>query len=876
MLAPLITPIKALIFRRAVDADLDEELRYHLEREVERNVAGGMSPSEARDAARRAIGNLTVATENARDAWRWRLLEEFGQDIGYAVRSFRRAPTFVATVVGTIGLGLGLLITVFTLFDAYVLRPLSVRDPAALYEVSWRSRNYAWHAFTLEQYERLRNTTLGFSQTFAYENLATRINGRPMMGQLVTGNYFDVIGVPPALGRLLLPNDDAAPGTGSVIVLSHDTWTSQFAGDSSIIGRRILINGVSLTIVGVAAAGYGGLSSWPFQFWIPLSMAEPLSGWKRINTILKTSENTRIVGRLAPSVNPQQASARLRAWLRAETADREPLARANEVIIEPRGTSIPLTPELLGVFAPIAVAFGLVMLIACANVANMMLARALARQREIGIRLALGAGRRRLVRQLLTEAVVLSIPAGLVGLVVSRAAITLGTRAMFATVPVDYAPYVRPVDLSPDIRVMAFVLGGALAAALAFGLVPALRATRPDVVRASRGDFDTPFRPSRLRNGLIIAQITMSVLLLICAGVLLRGSRGMDRIDPGIRTNDVVQVEVLDRSRAKVLVALETQPDVHGVASALHYPLDGIFPGLGIKTVGDSTVRVGYNIVSADYFATIGLSIVHGRVFTENEAHDAAPVALVSQGAAARLFKGADPVGQTLTVAEDLTGRGRIASYRTVTVLGVVSDAAPGWIGLSPHTPVVYYPEPIDANGSAILVRIAGDAAMMRDRLDRIMMAADSGSVQEIHTLAASLAVQSYPFRAAYWVATVVGVLALLLTLTGVYGVMGYVVVQRRREFGIRMALGASPVALVTLVLRHAMRLAIVGFAIGALFALAASIGFASLLYGVDVYDPIGYALGASVVLAACLVASYIPSRRAATVDPVEALRADG
>jgi predicted permease len=874
MLAPTLTRLKALVFRRAVDAELDEELHYHLAREVERNIAGGMSPAAARDAARRAIGNITVATERARDAWRWRLLEELGQDIAYAMRGFRRAPTFVVTVVATIGVGLGLLVTVFTLFDAYVLRPISARDPAALYEMSWHSRDRAWHAFTAEQYERLRETALGFSQTFAFQNLVTRINGRPMVGQLVTGNYFDVVGVPPAVGRTLGPSDDVAPDNGRVIVLSYETWRGQFAGDSSVLGRRVLINGVPLTIVGVAAKGFGGLSSWPYQFWTPLTMAGPLSGWTRINTILKTSENTHIVGRLAPGVGREQVAARMRAWLRVETANRASLERANDVMMEPRGTPIPLTPEILGVFGPIAIAFGLVMLIACANVANMMLARALARQREIGIRLALGAGRRRLVRQLLTESIVLSIPAGLVGLLVSRAAISLGTRAMFATVPPDYAPYLRAVDLSADLRVLAFVLGGAIVAAVAFGLVPALRATRPDVVRASRGDFDTPFRPSRLRNALIVAQITMSVLLLICAGVLLRAARGIDRLDPGIRTSDVVQVEVLDRSRAKVLATLALEPGVRGVASAMHYPLDGLLPGLRVKPAGDSSVRVSYNIVSRDYFSAIGLSIIRGRGFTEDEARGGAPVVLVSQGAAARMWKGADPVGQSISVADEVGGR--MASYRTATVLGVVSDAAPGWIGMSPRSPVVYYPEPINANGSAILIRVAGDAATMRDRLDRLMMAADSGSVQEIHTLSASLAVQSYPFRAAYWVASVVGVLALLLTVTGVYGVMGYVVAQRRREFGIRMALGASPVALVALVLRHAMRLAIVGFVVGGVFALGVSRGFASLLYGVDSYDPLGYALGAAVVLGACFVASYIPSRRAAAVDPVEALRADG
>ena len=877
MLTGFLVRLWALVFRRRTNAELNEEMEYHLERETERNLARGMTPDSAAEAARRSFGNVTVAMEEARDAWRWVWLEELRQDIHYAVRSFRRAPALVATVALTIGVGLGLLVTTFTLFNAYVLRPLAVRDPRALYDVSWRSQNGVSHTFTQDQYARLARADLGFSQTFAYRNLFTRFNQRAMIGQLVSGNYFDMLGVPPALGRVITPADDAAPGAGPVIVLSHDTWRAQFGGDSTAIGRRIRLNGVQLTIIGVTPKGFGGLSEWPFQFWVPISMTQPLSGWNRILTIAKSAEDTRMVGRLAAGVTPDQAAGRLRAWLTADLPRGGTAPRVGRVQLESRATSMPISPELIAAFSPIVIAFGLVMLIACANVANMMLARGLARQREVGIRLALGAGRARLIRQMLTESVVLALPAGLVAFAISRAAIDLGTRAMMATMPAEYTPYIRPIDLAPDARVFVFVLGAAIVAAIGFGMLPALQATRPDIVRASRGDFDTAFRPSRLRNALVIAQISMSVLLMTCAGILLRSARDAEQLDPGFQARDVVLLEVLEPPRSRVLEELPILAGVREVATASSYPLDGDFPRVVVNTDADSNVRIRYNLVSPSYFAAIGLRILRGRNFTETEARGggAAGAVLVSAGAAEALWPRGDAIGQSINLARDPSIRGNVAAYRSARVVGVVANAAPGWIGVSADAPVVYYPQPLAAPNSAIIVRVAGDATAMRDRIDRALAAVDSGSVQEIHTLASSFMLQAYPFRSGYLLSVVVGVLALGLTITGVYGVIGYVVAQRRREFGIRIALGAQPTGLVTHVLRQAMRLAIVGFAIGMTMALGVSRGFAALLQGVNTYDVRGYVTAAVVVLGACAVAAFLPSRRAGKVNAVEALRAD-
>jgi predicted permease len=877
MLAGFFVRLKALLFRHRTNAELDEEMRYHLERETERNVARGMTPDSAAAAARRSFGNPTLATEQARDAWRWTWLEEGRQDVHYAIRSFRRAPALVATVAITIGVGLGLLVTTFTLFNAYVLRPLAVRDPYALYDVAWRARNGTFHTFTQDQYTRISRANVGFSQTFGYRNLFTRIDGRAMLGQLVSGNYFDMLGVPPVLGRVITPADDAAPGAGPVVVLSHDTWLVQFGGDSGVVGKHIRLNGVQLTIIGVTPKGFGGLSSWPFQFWVPLSMAEPLNGWKRIRTIPKSAEDTRMVGRVAPGVTPDQASARLAAWLRNDLPDAKPEARVGEVDLVSQATSMPISAELIAVFSPIVIAFGLVMLIACANVANMMLARGLARQREVGIRLALGAGRSRLIRQMLTESIVLALPAGLVAFIISRATIDLGMRVILATLPAEYTPYMRPIDLAPDARVFLFVLGAAIVAAMMFGTLPALQATRPDIVRASRGDFDTPFRPSRLRNALVIAQISVSVLLMTCAGVLLRSARDAQELNPGFEAREVVLLEVLERSRSRVLDAIGLQPDVRVVATAASYPLDGDFPRVAINTARDSNLVVRYNLVSPTYFAAIGLPVLRGRNFAETEARGggAAGVVLVSAGTAKTLWPGADALGQSITLANDPSVRDNVAKYRSARVIGIVGNASPGWIGIDSDVPVIYYPQPLATPTSAVIVRVSTDATAMRDRIERAATVVDSGTVQEIHTLASSFAIQAFPFRSGYLLSAVVGVLALGLTITGVYGVIGYAVAQRRREFGIRIALGAQPMGLVAQVLRQAMRLALIGFGIGMTMALGVSRGFAAVMQHVNTYDPRGYATAAAVVLGACVVAAYLPSRRAGKVNAVEALRAD-
>ena len=359
MFTTFVVRLRSLVARRGTDAELDEEIRYHLDREIERNMAAGMSSDDAREAATRAFGNVTVATERARDAWRWTWLEELMQDVAYALRTFRRAPTFVVTVVATIGLGLGLLATAFTLFDAYALRPVSVRDPKSLYDVSWHSRDGMWHNLTWPQYRAICASRDVFTECLATAHLQARIRGVPMIGNLVSGNYFEMLGASPALGRVLRPDDAAVPGTNPVIVLSYDTWQSTFGADSAVVGTAVAIDGVRFRIVGVAREGFTGLQSVPLQFWIPITMSGSLESSPDFFAPPPADVyGVRGVGRLRPGVTPDVAATMLGATLRSTMAEVPPPRRLNDVVLEWRGTPIPLTHEAIAAIAPILGLFG--------------------------------------------------------------------------------------------------------------------------------------------------------------------------------------------------------------------------------------------------------------------------------------------------------------------------------------------------------------------------------------------------------------------------------------------------------------------------------------------------------------------------------------
>ena len=540
---------------------------------------------------------------------------------------------------------------------------------------------------------------------------------------------------------------------------------------------------------------------------------------------------------------------------------------------------------MVAALSPIIVAFGLVLLIACANVANMMLARAMARQREIGIRLAMGAARSRLIRQLLTESLLLALPAAVAGFGISYVTIEWAVQLMFATMPRGYFEFITLLPLQPDLRVFGFMLVASILSALLFGLAPAFQATRSNVMQAARGEFTTDFRPARLRNMLVIGQVTVSVLLLICAAVLLRANNQMQRLDLGLKTRGVVAITIQDSLRSRVINQLASEPMVQSVASASKTPFMGLLASLSVVPEGTSEhVRMHYMYVSPEYFGMFRQSARRGRHFTDAEAKAADPVAVISQATAKQLWPDGDAINRSFRIERepqrphDFTAYTAGApAYATVRVIGIAPDVVNGWVGDGTDRNCIYFPSYIQAPGSIVFVRVKGDAEVARRELDTALAVSVPGAVDDIHTMDEILNGQLYPFRAAYWVASALGGLALLLTLSGMYGVLSYLVTQRTKEIGIRVALGASTGRVAGLILQQSLKLASAGIAIGGIAALGVSRILASQLEMsmFDSIDTAAFGIGTVFVISASACAAYFPSRRAARIEPITTLRCD-
>jgi predicted permease len=876
--ADLRLRLRALVRPGRAERDLHDEIAFHLDMQARKHRRAGAAADEAERLARVRFGSTALAAERCRDVRGLARIETLWQDARYAVRSFRRAPTFALTVVGTIAIGLGLNTAVFTIFNTYVLKPLDVRDPYALYEMVWTARAGNDSRFTWADYLALRADRTVFSEVLAEGRpMMARIDGSPAFGFLVSGNYFRMLGVDAALGRTLDPDDAEAPGRSPVVVVSHAYWLRHFGGDPAVVGRKMLVQGHPCEIVGVARKGFDGLELPPADLWLPVTLEPALQDGASLFGPEQPRRLT-VVGRLQPSMTPETAAGPLLLWMQNATRHLPGDDQARAVRLTPRATSLALSPLLMFVLSPVIVAFALVLLIACANVANMMLARGMARQREIGIRMTIGAGRARLVAQLLMESLLLAIPAAVAGFVISRAAIDAGVRALFATMPTEFTDFMRVAPLPPDGRVFTFMIVAAVATSVLFGLAPALQATRAGVVQMARGDFGSDFGSSRLRSLLVVAQITAAALLLITAAVLVRSTQRFAAVDVGLRTRDVISIDIAERARARVLDALAVHPVVIGVASTSAIPMSQSAPSVGASAVaGGSLVRLRYRFVSPSYFDVLGLPLVAGRTFTNDEADSGAAVAILSAAAAQRLWPGESPIGRLLPLT--LPPRSRAAAeirrFTSARIVGIARDTAADLANDGPMPEAIHFPASMRAAGSGILVRITGEPEAARRTLDAALGDAAPGGVQQIHKLQEFIAGRLYPFRAAYWVAAAVGLLALLLTISGVYGVLSYLVAQRTKELAIRLALGAPPRSVVVLVLRQSIRLAACGLALGAACALAASRAFASRVLLVNVFDASAYTAGILIVGAACIAAAGVPAIRAARLDPMTMLRTD-
>jgi predicted permease len=871
--------VRAVFLPRRVERELDDELLFHIECETQKLVATGMTAAEARAQAMARFGPVPLAADRCRDVRGIGFIDDTVRDVLYSVRAFRRAPLAAATIVSTVALGLGLVAAVFTVLNVLLFRVDVVPGVRQMFAVERpRTGDGDRPRFTRAQYEALRRETAVFTDAYAeLADIDSRIDGRMMSGTLVTGNFFQVLGVGAAMGRSLTPADDEPSGGQPVMVLSHRGWGRVFAQDPAILGRRLVVHGVTFEIVGVMPEGFRGLAVGPPDYWAPLSM---LGQVRPIHRGREASVGLDIIGRLKPGVRRQTAAAALAVWDANRTDGRAIERGASNITLVPKLGTVPQPLEAMAVFAPLFFSFGLILLIGCANVANLLLARGVARQREIGIQLSLGASRLRIVRQLLTESLLLALLAAAAAYAISRVVLEGIVYAVMTTKAADLGD-IRLWAPEADWRVMLFLVIGAGVSTIAFGLAPALHATRVEPVRTIRGEVIGDARPGRARNVLIGLQVSASALLLICAAVFLRSAFDAATVDPGLRTADTVLVQIVNEPAREAMVrAVTAEPSIAAVAALWPDMMDA--PRAAFAETGGSRTAVAYRFVSAEYFSVLDVAVVRGRAFTPAERTSNLSVAIVAETTARTLWPHADAVGQVMRLDPDPQSATRRPDEpplesRAFTVVGIVRDI-PGFRMAPNKEAGVYVPASAATPETSLIVRVHGDPELARQALLDRLTAIDPnmGQVVTMRTIAR---METYLLQGAFWLTVVLGGLALALTLSGLYGVLSYLVAQRTREIGVRMALGATAGDVARLVLAQSIRPVGFGLAIGGGSAatlaalLLATPAAAAIGQIVHVLDPVAYAVSLLVIVAACLAAGAIPAARAAHLDPTQALR---
>ncbi|HEX8073332.1 MAG TPA: ABC transporter permease [Pyrinomonadaceae bacterium] len=843
------------------------------------------------------------------------------QDVRYGLRVLRRQPGFTAVAVVTLALGIGVNTALFTVFDALALRPLPLRRPAELVNVrGLDERGARQNLFSYPDYLDYRARAQTLAGLTAFNKAAAPLgadvpsdDAAVLAGdaeyaflQLVSANYFDVLGASMALGRGFLPEEEREPGARPVVVLSHWFWQRHFNGDRGVLGRTLQLRGVDYAVVGVAARGFVGTSPDAPAAWVPLMMRDavlPAGSWQHGRWLTERDADAFVlVGRLRPGVTKAAAEAELNVLTRQLAQTFPGAGRKAGARLESGMAFFNLTAEEWPLVAPLLIACGLVLLVACANVANLLLARAVERRKEIGVRLALGASRGRVVRQLLTESLLLAALGGAAGLLL--AVWTLGALYPLVLGALPLPAGLRDafaLNLEPDYRIFAFTLCAACAAGLVAGLAPALQATRADLNSALKDEGSTLGRGvsrSRLRNALVVLQIAVCLTLLVGAGLLVRNARRVETVDTGLETRNVLAVATRLRpalathgeaaARQRLIEDLRALPGVNAVTQASTAPLTGPPPTTAVALAGPNApaaarggttittndnfrpLTAQYNFVAPDYFDTLALRLVRGRAFTPQEANAGAPVVVVSEATARRFWPGADAIGQRIAVAA--AANDASAAWPVYEVVGVARDTRSGWVWRKDET-FLYVPlRPDDRRGAYLLVRTQGEPRAVLPAVRRTAQA-HTELLVAAHAVEATLAFQRTPFRALALVAGALGLLALVLAAVGLYGVVSFAVRQRTREIGIRIALGAEPRDVVKLFLRQGARLLVMGLGCGLLGGGALARLLAAALVDLSPLDPVAFGAVSLFLAAVALLACYIPARRATRVDPMIALR---
>jgi predicted permease len=873
--------LKALFRRKQFDQDLQDEIAFHLatrEDAARKNQGAGNTPERPR------FGNATRIKEETRDQWVFASWENLWRDIVYGFRVLRRSPAFTAVAILTLALGIGVNAAIFSIFNGAVFRPLPVQKAGELFSIAQEfsgkySRNVSGEG-SLVSYPEFKayseqNEVFSSLTAFAAFRIVTLggVHKRRLTGVLASCNYFTVLPMRPQLGRALTESDCSTPGAGAVVVLNDRMWRSVFDADPAIIGKLITLNHTPLVVVGVAPPGFDGTEVGVADFWAPVTTQDtlyPLSPYFNKDNM----SWLKLIGRAKPGVGAEEIRVNLDV-IAAQLGKQYP-RRVTHISVR-HATMFDLPEErtlVLSIGAVVLIVVSLVLVIVCTNLANLLLARAASRGKEMGVRLTLGASRGRLIRQLLTENLIIAITGGIIGTLLALWSSSLIVRLISARVESVEIGALR-LDVGPDWRILLYSFVVSLITGLAFGLAPALRASRVDLNTAMKSEGRLSSKRKFFTGRILVAvQVAVCMVLMLVTGLVLRGLYHVQTIEPGFTMQGINTVTLdltsqgYSEERApafqqKLKERLRALPGVDALAQCVVTPLSDNHWQTQFQLEGNSESRdIELNYVSPGYLSILGIPIVRGRDFTEREMTDNSPVVIVTEATARKFWPGRDPIGQT----------GRLDN-RIVEVIGVATDASVSKPS-QPHPIFLYAPAgPTEQIKLTTLVHSSLPTGIASKEIRDAAQALDPDLLVEVSPLDANLEVWRTPSIIVATTGTVLGALALCIASLGLFGMVSYGVTRRLREIGIRMALGAKGSDVRNMIVRQALRPVIIGVVIGIVACAAVSKVISAVLFGVSAHDPFAFVAAPLFLLLIALIACYLPARRAMRLDPMKILR---